>query len=128
MTRVRILLVGLPALLRDILSESLAREKDVDMLATAANREGLTTLVQRTRPDVLILGSLGSEAAASVVSGIHQVTPSILVIAISPKSDRATVFKPGSAPLEIADVSSDALLQTIRDHRAVNDSTRLPLA
>jgi chemotaxis response regulator CheB len=127
MTRVRILLVGLPALLRDILSESLAREKDVDMLATAANREGINTLVQRARPDVIILGSLGSDAA-SVVTGIHEIAPSIMVIAIAPKGDRATVFKPGSAPLEIADVSSDALLQTIRDHRAVNDSTRLPLA
>jgi chemotaxis response regulator CheB len=119
MTRVRILLVGLPALLHDILSESLARERDVEMLATAANQEDLETLVRRARPDVIILGSMGSEAA-SVVNGIQQIAPSIVVIAIAQRGDRATVFSPSQAPLEIADVSTDVILKAIREHFAVN--------
>jgi len=127
MTRVRILLVGLPALLSDILSEALAREKDVEMLATAANREDLETLVRRARPDVIILGQAGSDAAA-LAGGITQFAPSAAVIAIPPKGDRATLYKRGMDPLEIPDVSTDALLRVIRDHCAVNDTTRLPPA
>ena len=127
MTRVRILLVGLPALLRDIVSEALAREKGVEMLAPAENREQLDALVRRTRPDVIILGTAGQDRAA-LMTTILQAAPSVAVIQIAPKGDRAALYKPGMDPLEIGDVSTDALLEVIRDHCAANDDTTSPSA
>jgi DNA-binding NarL/FixJ family response regulator len=127
MTRIRILLVGLPALLRDILGESLARERDVEILATATTQADLDALVRETRPDVVITGSLGTDAAA-IANDIRHVAPSVVVIAIASKGDRATVLSPVRGPLEIADISTDALLKAIRDHCATKDSTKLPPA
>ena len=46
MKRIRILLVWLPTLLRDILSDAVAREPDMEIVATAETRVELETAVR----------------------------------------------------------------------------------
>lgn len=125
MRRIRILLVWLPTLLRDILSDAVARERDVEIVAIAETRAELETLVRRFEPDVVVSGSPGSDAQA-VANDVHEIAPSVVVVAIAQKGDRATLFSPGSAPLEIPDISTDVLLKAIRDHSAAKGNTRLP--
>jgi chemotaxis response regulator CheB len=125
MRRIRILLVWLPTLLRDILTDAVAREWDMEIVATAETRVELETLVRRFQPDVVVTGSPGSDAGA-VANDVRQIAPSVVVVAIAQKGDRATLFSSGSTPLEIPDVSTDTLLKAIRDHSAANGSTRLP--
>ena len=125
MTRIRILLVGLPPLLRDILGEAFARETDVEVVASDATRADMDSLVRETRPDVIVTGVAAVDA--TVASEIRRIAPSALVIAVAVNGDRATLYS-GNDPLEITDLSIDLLLRTIRAHCAVKDSTRLPPA
>ena len=125
MTRIRILLVGLPPLLRDILGEAFARETDVDVVASDATRADMESLVRETRPDVVVSGVAAVDATTAGV--IRRITPSALVIAIAVNGDRATLYG-GDSPLEITDLSIDLLLRTVRAHCAEKDNTRLPPA
>jgi DNA-binding NarL/FixJ family response regulator len=127
MRRIRILLVWLPTLLRDILSDAVAREPDMEIVATAETRVELETAVRRYQPDVVVTGSPGTDAGA-VASDIRQMAPSVVLVAIGQKGDRATLYSPGSDPLEIPDISTDVLLKAIRDHCATKGNTRLPPA
>ncbi len=127
MRRIRLLLVWLPTLLRDILSDAAARAQDVEIVATAESRAELETAVRRFQPDVVITGTPGPDANA-VARDIHRIAPSVVVVAIAQKGDRATLFSTGGNPLEIADVSTDSLLTAIRDHWATKGNTRLPPA
>jgi DNA-binding NarL/FixJ family response regulator len=102
-----------------------ARERDVEIVAIAETRAELEALVRRFQPDVVVAGSRGSDAQA-VANEVQQIAPSVVVVAIAPKGDRASLFSPGSAPLEIPDISTDVLLKAIRDHSAANGNTRLP--
>jgi len=123
--RIRILLVGLPPLLRDILGEAFARETDVEVVASDATRADMESLVRETRPEVVVTS--GTASNATVVADIRRLVPSALVIAVSANGDRATAYA-GGDPLEITDLSIDLLLRTIRAHCAAKDSTRLPPA
>ena len=125
MTRIRILLVGLPPLLRDILGEAFAREMDVDVVASDATRADMESLVRETRPDVVVSGVAAVDGTAA--GEIRRIAPSALVIAIAVNGDRATLYS-GSTPLEITDLSINLLLRTIRAHCAEKDNTRLPPA
>ena len=127
MTRIRILLVWLPALLRDILSDAMAREPDMEIVATAETQADLQTAMGRFEPDVVVTGTQGPEAGA-IVSDVHRIAPSVVVVAIAQKGDRATLYSPGSGPLEIPDISPAVLLKVIRDHCATKGNTRLPPA
>jgi hypothetical protein len=100
MRRIRILLVWLPTLLRDILSDAVAREPDMEIVATAETRVELEAAVRRYQPDVVVTGSPGTDAGA-VASEILQMAPSVVLVAIAQKGDRATLYSPGSDPLEI---------------------------
>jgi chemotaxis response regulator CheB len=125
MTRIRILLVGLPPLLRDILGEAFARETDVEVVASDATRADMESLVRETRPDVIVTSAAAVDATAA--GEIRRILPLALVVAVAANGDRATLYG-GHAPLEITDLSIDLLLRTIRAHCAVKDSTRLPPA
>lgn len=127
MKRIRILLVWLPTLLRDILSDAVAREPDMEIVATAETRVELETAVRRFQPDVVITGSPGTDAGAAA-SDIRQMAPSVVLVAIAQKADRATLYSPGSDPLEIPDISTAVMLKAIRDHCATKGNTRLPPA
>ena len=127
MRHIRLLLVWLPTLLRDILSDAVARAEDMEIVAIAESRVELETAMRRFQPDVVVAGTPGSDAA-TIAGDIRQIAPSVVVVAIAQKGDRATLFGPGSGPLEIADVSTDSLLTAIRDHWATKGNTRLPPA
>jgi len=127
MRHIRLLLVWLPTLLRDILSDAVARAGDMEIVAIAESRVELETAMRRFQPDVIVAGTTGSDAA-TIAGDIRQIAPSVVVVAIAQKGDRATLFGPGSGPLEIADVSTDSLLTAIRDHWATKGNTRLPPA
>jgi len=127
MRHIRLLLVWLPTLLRDILSDAVARAQDMEIVATAESRADLETAVRRFQPDVVVSGTPRSDATA-IAGDIRRIAPSVVVVAIAQQGERATLFGPGSGPLEIADVSTDSLLNAIRDHWAAKGNTRLPPA
>ena len=127
MRHIRLLLVWLPTLLRDILSDAVARAQDMEIVAIAESRVELETAMHRFQPDVVVAGTTGSDAT-TIAGDIRQIAPSVVVVAIAQKGDRATLFDAGSGPLEIADVSTDSLLTAIRDHWATKGNTRLPPA
>ena len=125
MTRIRILLVGLPPLLSDILGEAFARETDVEVVASDATRADMESLVRETRPDVVVSSVAAVDATAA--GEIRRIAPSALVIAVAVNGDRATLYGRDN-PLEITDLSIALLLRTIRAHCAEKDNTRLPPA
>lgn len=138
MTRIRILLAALPALLRDLLNEALAGEPDVEVVAdvgsvgNVASRSplaDLTRLVRELHPDIVVvsLGTTGAGAAAAV-SELRDASPSTAMLAVTAKGDHATLWTSHREPVELTDITVGALVQAIRDHAAVKGSTKLPPA
>jgi len=127
MTRIRILLVALPALLRDILAETLAREPDMEIVGTVTTRAELDELARPLYANVVIITANGDDAWTLAARLTHD-EPHAALLAISVHGDRATLYVANRQPLALDDVSPSAIVQAIRDHCAANGSTRLPPA
>lgn len=117
MKRIRILIIGLPALLSDIVGEAFAREADIEVISIAAPPAEATALARTMRPDVIVT-SLNASGASDFADQIRRGGSSIVVVAIAPSGDRATLFADGRPPLEISDISTGALLAAIRNRHA----------
>jgi chemotaxis response regulator CheB len=127
MTRIRILLVALPRLLRDLLGDALASEPDMEILSSDARRAELEGLVRELRPDVVVIGA-ARDAASAMLTDLRRAAPSIAVLAIAAKGDRATFFTAQGTLVELDDVSMTAIVKAIHDHAAVNGNTKFPPA
>ena len=125
MTPIRILLVDLPTLLRDILAEALASESDMEVVGSALTRAELIPLWRQFTPNVVVVGAERDDAA-TLAHDLRAAAPAITVVAIAPKGDRAIVFSRHSAPVVLSDVSSTSLIMAIRDYSDVNGSTKFP--
>ena len=127
MTRIRIILAGLPRLLRDVLGESLALEPDLEIAGSVDRGDEITPFVRQTASHVVVLDeALASASGASLAKELRSLTLPVTVIAIGAKGDRAMIFPPNEKPVELLDLSTGTLAQAIRSYAAVKGSTRLP--
>jgi DNA-binding NarL/FixJ family response regulator len=108
----RVLLTGLPPLLKDILSEALAGEPDIAIVA-AAPGAGLGTLVRALSPDV-VLAQAPRDVAADIARDLGSSEPAVGLVAIDPDSRHAYVYGPGEAPVVLSDVSPTTIIMAVR--------------
>jgi DNA-binding NarL/FixJ family response regulator len=111
--RIRILLVELPRILRDIISDVVAQERDMEVVRVLETRDALLTAVQESPADVVILG-LADTALPEVCDELVGAHPQMKVLAVA--GDGRGVFLHELRPqtLSLGEVSPQGLIDAVR--------------
>lgn len=106
----RILLVGLPKMLEEIVSHFLRSERDMEVTGTALKGNGLPKKVARTRPDVVLLGEDDPPLAAALL----EQSPRLTVLAVGEESRNSWLYRLNPERTSLGALSPDRLVQTVR--------------
>jgi hypothetical protein len=111
-TSIRVILVGIPQLLADIVEELIARQPDIELVGAVEASRDLRRTVRRTQPDVIVCRASGARLPPAYCE-LLEAHPHLRVLAIE-ASDRtgfAYDLRPVRTPL---DVWPQGLIDAIR--------------
>ena len=109
---IRVLMSGMPRILRDIVSKLIAEQPDMRVVGAFADDVGVDTLAE-LRPDVLVLGSNAADVA-SLCLGLVQQRPALKVLAVEMDGRRTWLYEMRPHQTLIGEISPATLLETIR--------------
>lgn len=114
MTSLRVAFVTMPRLYADILSASLAKHTDLDIVAVIEDRHDLAATLRRLAPDVIFIGLLHGESDATANDAL-QSSPHSRVIGLAADGRHASLhfLRPQRVALEEAD--PDRIVSAILD-------------
>jgi hypothetical protein len=109
---VRVLLVGLPTMLRDLVAGALAGNPDVEVAGDLARVAGVGKAVSATGATVVVTASDDGAVPATFTRLLHD-HPWLRVVALTPDGRRGTYaeLRPHDTPL--GDVTPERLAETI---------------
>jgi hypothetical protein len=108
MTPTRILLVGLPRLLEEIVSDALAQAPDLTITATLPDAEALA--LEPPGADVVVLGTDSS----GVIAAALERQPRLAVLAVSDDARSSSLYVLRPERTRIGDLSPASLVAAIR--------------
>jgi chemotaxis response regulator CheB len=106
----RILLVGLPRLLEEIVSEALAHESDLALAGVVRTPDELATEVVRTDADVVVLGRDDPRLIASVL----EQRPRLAVFAVSEDARNSSLYALRPERVRMGDLSPGSFVAAVR--------------
>jgi hypothetical protein len=111
-TSTRVILIGIPQLLADIVEELIARQPDMEVVGSVASNRGLRRVIRRARPDVVLCG-VGGTRLPPAYGAILEAHPHVRVLAIEASGRTGFVYelRPVRTPL---DVWPQGLIDAIR--------------
>jgi DNA-binding NarL/FixJ family response regulator len=90
--RIRIQLAHMPGMLREVLSEIIERERDMEVVDQHGDMDNLLDCLERSPADVLIAGfALGESSQAA--TAIHARTPGVRLLAIEGREHNAWLYR-----------------------------------
>lgn len=107
MRKTRIIMIGVPSLLGDLLESAIGKLPDMELVARKGEPEDVLDFVRRHSADVVIF-RLPAERLPSVCSSLHRELPDLVVISIT-HEDRLMLL--------CDEASVEALIDLIR-HKA----------
>ena len=110
---IRVLLAGMPPMLRDIVSETVAREPDMTVVGHADVREMLSGALPATDADIVIIGESTREGDVDPLPLLFA-RPQICVLVLSENGRRAVMHDLWPRRTALVDVSPQALVDAIR--------------
>ena len=111
--RTRILLVEMPRLLSDILKDLISAEPDIEVAGEALTRDGLLALAERTRCDIVVLGSDRSEPPPEGLA-LLEALPHVRLIGVSSDGRSLFLYERGRRQTPLGQMSPRELLSVIR--------------
>lgn len=114
----RIVLVGLPRILREIVEHALRDAPDITVAAALSGLDRLDATLRDLEPDVLVV-ALGAESEAPMLDRYLYAMPRLTCLAIAGDARHAFLYElhPRATPLR--EVSADGLVQAIRSIQQV---------
>lgn len=112
--KTRIVLVSMPRMQREILSESLAAP-DIEIADGAGDGAGLIEAAEESGAEFVIAGA--GRFAPDEVARLLDVHPGVKVLALSESGRQGLLYELRPHRIPIGDLSPDALLATIRGSR-----------
>ena len=103
----------MPQLLRDLLTEMLDAEPDIEVVTSLHDDAELTGDVWRAKADVLIV-PLATEAEQATCASLLGRLPHLKVVAISPTASGAAMYELRPACGLVGDLTSERLLAIVR--------------
>ena len=122
--RVKVLLADIPHVLRAYLEELLQHHSDVEMSGTVSDPVELLIAVEDTQADVVVVRLPDSEEMPSICSHLLAEYPQLLILALSPDSTRACVYRQVTVVEPLINTSEEEILKAIRKAKA-NNAPRL---
>lgn len=114
---VRVLLAGMPPILRDIVRETIARQPDMAVVAELDTDDALGPALAVTDADVVILGSSGSEDSTRPLQ-VLIARPQTCVLMLQTDGRHAALYELRPHRTRLGDVSPQALVDAIRARAA----------
>jgi DNA-binding NarL/FixJ family response regulator len=111
--RIRILLVEMPHMLRDIIGSILGVEPDLSVVANDVEVGALVERVERDRPDVVVL----CEDSASTLAMCEELLrrfPRLALVALEERGQRASIYMMRPTRIRVAEISRTQLVTAIR--------------
>jgi DNA-binding NarL/FixJ family response regulator len=99
MSPIRVLVANRPRLIRELVMATISDQPDIEIVGEVEKESEITSAVERSRPDFLIVALDKSKRLPAFCAAILQAHPQIKVIAISPDRN-STVFYWASLRIE----------------------------
>ena len=113
MEHIRILLLHMPRMLRDILSAAIQAESDMSIVAEATEFTSLGSVADRVRTDVVITGIDDGEIPEACRELVDRY-PNMKVLAVEAAGRKAWLYELRPHRSLVAEVSPSGLIDTIR--------------
>jgi chemotaxis response regulator CheB len=107
---IRILLVAMPRLMRDIVAAELRGQPDMALVGTPETTAGLVDEIRDSAPDFVLIGA---EHSCSVRALLEE-RPWMRVLEVEPRAADAHLYELLPRRLDLGRVSASALVTTIR--------------
>jgi DNA-binding NarL/FixJ family response regulator len=111
--RTRILLVEMPRMLCDIITDVVASQSDMIVVGELPGRAGLLAAADRTRADVIVFG-LGDADLPDDCAPLFEAHPHIRLLGVAADGRRAFLYELRPQRTPLGEVSPQALLDAIR--------------
>jgi DNA-binding NarL/FixJ family response regulator len=115
--RTRILLAGMPPLLRDIVEDAVAKQPDMDVLGHFSEGDDLAQSLKEVAVDVVIVGARQPDDFA-LADQCLRASPRVRVLVIANSGRNATMYEMRPHRVSLGDVSPEMLVAAIRAERA----------
>ena len=123
---VRILLIDMPLMLRDIISSTLRSEPDMVVVGELPDAAADLAEVDGHDARVLIFGSRDGPAAGVTGVDLVRLRRDTVALAVSADGRRSVLYELRPCELELGELSSERLVHTIREAVARVDAGRDP--
>jgi DNA-binding NarL/FixJ family response regulator len=120
--RTRILVVEIPSLLREIIGEIIADERDMELVGELSDHAGVVEVARRTEASFVIAGLTGPELD-SVYRELILERPSTRVLAVGREGRQSTLYELLPHVETLGELSPETLLAVIRGE-AMNGGSR----
>jgi DNA-binding NarL/FixJ family response regulator len=111
--RIRILLVEMPRMLRDVIAAILGVEQDVCVVAEGVTTEAIAEHVERERPDVVVLCE-ESGSPPAICEELLSRFPRLAVVSLEDLGQRASIYMIRPMRIRLAEISRTQLVSAIR--------------
>ncbi len=92
MSKVRVLVANRPRLMNDLALATVADQPDIEVVGVTENESEITELVERTRPDYLIIALDDSEVRPSLSGFLLGRYPQMKILAVAPEKNRSLFY------------------------------------
>lgn len=118
MEGIRIVVIDMPRMLREIVKYAVASDDEVELVREYTERTDLAAAVERDRPHFVIVGSeaFGSEQVAAALSA----SPRLTVLALTADGRKLHLHELTPTRLEFGEISPGRLLEVIRMRAAAD--------
>jgi chemotaxis response regulator CheB len=89
--KIRVLVANKPRLMRELVLATIADQPDIEIVGETDSEQEVTELVERTRPDFLVLGLEEQEKRPALCGFLLGRYPEMKVLAVAPERN-STVF------------------------------------
>jgi len=109
---IRVLLVDLQRMLREIVATIVGAEPDLELVGEVANPEALVAHTERTRPDLVIAGS--DPALARLTYQLLDDFPRLRILEVDVDGDRGFLYELYPQRKKLGELSPESLLAVAR--------------
>ena len=92
MQKTRVLVANRPRLMRELVLATFADQPDIEVVGETTNETEITELVERTRPDLLIMALEDPEARPGLCGFLLGRYPQMRILAVAPERDTSIFF------------------------------------
>lgn len=92
MPKVRVLVANRPRLMKDLILATVADQPDIEVVGVTENEAEITELVERTRPDYLIIALDEREVRPGLSGFLLGRYPQMKILAVAPEQNRSLFY------------------------------------